>query len=366
VDIIYTGEGEKTILTLLELFKCEHNPDLSNIKGIAYKNNDDIFINQPEDYILDLDKESSLPAYDLLPMDIYLSNPVVGIGRDIDFISSRGCPFECTFCYQPWGKQYRKHSVEYIKDTILYLKKKYAIDFISFQDDLFIADRNRLFEFCEIRNRFFPDLYWSCTGRANICDETLIKTIREAGCTSVSYGFESASPKILESMNKKITLDQMEKVVQLNRKYDFPIPISFILGMPGEDESSCQQTVDFCLKNNLTLDSLMFATPYPGTALFEFALNTQRIQKKDIHNFALRIGDARDFTINLTDYFTNEQLIKKYTEMKLITQKAYKPVSKHEMDKKIKSLYGNLANKYFDLSEEDKKHQRKHGASNLF
>ena len=366
IDIVCTGEGEKTILTLLDCFKYDQNPDLSSIKGIAYKHEESIIINPPETFIQDIDTESSLPAYDLLPMEIYLSNPAVGIGRDIDFISSRGCPYECTFCYQPWGKKYRKHSVDFLKDAVLYLRKNYKIEFISFQDDLFIADRKRLFEFCELRDKFFPEIYWSCTGRANICDETIIKTIRNSGCTAVSYGFESASSKILKSMNKKITLDQMETVVQLNRKYGFPIPVSFILGMPGEDEESCQQTINFCIKNNLTLDSLMFATPYPGTYLFEYALNTGRILKNQIHDFVLKIGDARDFIINLTDFFTDEQLINKFTEMQTITKKAYKPASKKEMHSKILSLYGHLANKFFDLSAEDNKHKSKHGASNLF
>jgi len=366
VDIICTGEGEKTIISLLELFKYEQNPNLDKVNGIAFKYNGEIVTNPPQVYIQNLDKESALPAYDMLDMEIYLSNPVVGIGRDIDFISSRGCPYNCTFCYQPWGRLNRRHSVEFIKDAILYLKKRYKINFVSFQDDLFIADRKRLFKFCEIRNHFFPDIYWSCTGRANMCDEELIKHVRESGCTAISYGFESASPKILKSMNKKITTEEMENVVRLNRKYDLPIPVSFILGMPGEDELSCQQTIDFCLNNNLTLDSLMFATPYPGTHLFDFAIKTGRINKNDIHNFIMKIGDARDFIINLTDNFTDDQLKNKFIEMKTITKKAHKPISKYEMQKKIKSLYGQLSDIFFNLSKEDIEHQKKHGAINLF
>jgi len=366
VDIICTGEGEKTIINLIEALQNEENPDLSHIQGIAFKHKEEIKINEAEPLIHDLDIESDLPAYDLLPMEIYLSNPVVGLGRDIDFISSRGCPFQCSFCYQPWGNKNRCHSVEFLKEAILFLKKKFHIDFISFQDDLFIVDRKRLFEFCEIRNRFFPDLYWSCTGRANICDDELIKIIRNSGCTVVSYGFESASPKILKSMNKKITTDQMENVIKLNREYGFPIPVSFILGMPGENDQTCNETVEFCLKNNLTLDSLMFATPYPGTELFKYAIETGRIQKDKIHDFVMKLGDARDFVINLTDSFTDKELQEKYHEMILITRKAYKPISQNEKEKKIRSLYGKLSEKLFNLSKEDREHQSKHGAINLF
>ena len=367
IQVICNGEGEITVIELLKAFNEYENPDLSKIMGIAYKSNDNEIITTSKNPLINnLDGESDLPAYDLLPMEIYLANPVIGLGRDIDFISGRGCPFHCTFCYQPWGHKNRRHSAEFLKDAIIYLKKKYQIDFISFQDDLFIASKKRLYEFCELRNKYFPDIYWSCAGRANICDEELIKTIRESGCTLVSYGFESGSPSMLQSMKKKITINQMENVVKLNRKYGFPIPVSFILGMPGEDEESCAETVNFCLQNNLKLDSLMYATPYPGTDLFDFAIKTGRIKKDEIHDFIMKLGDARDFVINLTDTFSDEELQRKYKEMIAITKESYKQLSQNVMEEKIKSLYGHLSKKFFCLSPEDKEHQAKHGAINLF
>jgi len=367
VDVVCTGEGEHTVVELLEAFAQQEHPDLSTINGIAYKNSDgEVVTNTPRSLISDLDSQSDLPAYDLLPMDIYLSNPVVGLGREIDFISGRGCPYHCTFCYQPWGRKNRRHSAEFLKEAILNIKSKYGINFISFQDDLFIADKKRLYEFCEMRNRFFPDIYWSCTGRANICDDELIKAVRSSGCTLISYGFESGSPRMLKSMQKKITIEQMENVVRLNRKYGLPIPVSFILGMPGEDRQSCQETVGFCIKNNLTLDSLMYATPYPGTELFEFALASGRISKESMHDFIMRLGDARDFVINLTDVFSDEQLQEQYHHMIAVTKSEYRPVSNEEMRRKIKNLYGPLSEKFFKLPLEDREHQAKHGAMGLF
>ena len=367
VDVVCTGEGEITIVDLLEAFQHEENTDLSQIKGIAYKDSDNgIIINEPKTFISDLDTQSDLPAYDLLPMDIYLAHSIIGPGRDTDFISGRGCPFHCTFCYQPWGHKNRHHSAEFVKEAILYLKEKYQINFVTFQDDLFIANRKRLYEFCELRNKYFPDIYWSCTGRANICDEDLIKTVRESGCTLISYGFESGSPRMLKSMRKKITLKQMERVVRLNRKYGLPIPVSFILGMPGEDKQSCDETVKFCIKNNLKLDSLMYATPYPGTPLFDFAVDTGRINENGIHDFIMRLGDARDFVINLTDTFTDEELQKKYEEMISLTKKGYRPIPQSEMEEKIRALYGPLSQEFFNLSPEDREHRAKHGAIGLF
>ena len=367
VDIICTGEGELVIIDLIKHLMEGAYKELFSIEGIAYKDSENNFIiNKPKALIDDLDLYSDMPAYDLLPMEIYLKNPIIGLGRDIDFISGRGCPFNCVFCYQPWGRKNRRHSAEFIKEAILFLQKKFKINFISFQDDLFILDKKRLTEFCQLRNTYFPDIKWSCHGRANICNDEILQLVRNSGCTLVSYGFESGSPKILKKMKKGITIEQMENVVMLNRKYGFPVPTSFIFGFPGENEQTCNETISFCKKNNLTLDSLMFATPYPGTELFEYVLKTGRLQKDDIHYFLLKLSDARDFVINLTDSFTDQELQKKYTEMIKTAKLHYKPISDEEVNEKINDLYGDLAIHFFNLSEKDQIHRKKHGGIAIF
>lgn len=371
VDIVCTGEGEITIVELLNRLKRNMNSSLDNIAGICYKNKGnkrEIILNPIRPLIKNLNNESSLPAYDLLPMEIYLSNPVSGIGKDIDFISSRGCPYNCTFCYQPWGHKSRFHSIDFVINAIKYLKEKYIIDFISFQDDEFMANTKRVQEFCEKRNYFFPDLLWSCTGRANIVarNEGLVKVMKNAGCVEISFGFESGSQRMLNSMNKKQTVKMMEKVIKICRKYDLPVPVSFIIGMPGEDEESCKETVDFCVRNNIPLYSLMFATPYPGTQIFNFALKMKRIDKSKLHEYFMKMGDARNFTVNLTDYFTDEELIKKRKEMMRITEENYKNfITEEEIKDKMKNLFGSLMDKVH-LDETDLDHRRKHGGMGIF
>jgi radical SAM superfamily enzyme YgiQ (UPF0313 family) len=370
VDIICIGEGEITIVELLSRLEKDLNAQLDGIAGICYKKNDDknkIIFNQPRLLIQNLDKESALPAYDLFPMGIYLSNPVTGIGKDVDFIASRGCPYHCTFCYQPWGHIPRCHSVDFIIDAIGYLKENYEIDFISFQDDEFMANKKIVREFCEKRNRFFPDLLWSCTGRVNIVasDEKIVELMRKSGCVDIGYGFESGSQRMLDRMKKMITVKQMEKAIKISRKYGLPVDTSFIIGMPGEDDKSCQETVDFCIRNNITLNTLMFATPYPGTEIFNFALRTRRIDRNHIHEFIMKLGDARDFTINLTDYFSDEELINKREEMVKEVMKNYDGLTQEETIAKMRELYGSLLDKY-PFDEKDLEHRKKHGTMDVF
>lgn len=369
VDIVCTGEGEITVVELLKKLGKSLKIPLDDTAGICYKNSDGRIIrNEDRPLIQNLDEQSSLPAYDLLPMDIYLANPVCGTGRDIDMISTRGCPYRCTFCYQPWGRKVRVHSVAFLVKAIQHLIDNYSIDFVSFQDDEFMTNKERVREFCEARNRHFPDLLWSCTGRANIVagNEELVKTMRNSGCTLISFGFESGSPRMLKSMNKKQTVEDMEKALEINRKYGLPVPASFIIGMPGEDEDSCQETLDFCIRNNLPLDSLMFATPYPSTEIFDYALKTGRIDNNNIHDYLLKLADARDFTVNLTDHFSDEALVKKREEMMKLAMENYtKYISEDEINDKIRNLFGDLIDKY-RFSQEDMEHRAKHGGISTF
>ena len=365
VDAVCAGEGEGAVVELLKGLIDHGLADLTHIKGFYFKRGQEIIFSGYCEKLDDLDTQSALPAYDLLPMDIYLANPVVGFGRDIDFISSRGCPFNCTFCYQPWGRRFRGHSIDFILAGLKYLKGKYQINFVSFQDDEFMGRPKRVYEFCEKVQDAVPGLLWSCTGRVNFVDDDIVAAMRGAGCVSISYGFESGSPRMLKSMRKGATIEQMENAIHINRKFGLMLPVSFIIGMPGEDDESCRETVDFCVRNSLPLKAMMFATPYPGTELFEFSRATGRISDEDIHKFASSLGDARDFVINLTDAFTDEQLIAKRTEMIAAVSSQVKPIQLEDYAEKLRTLFGDLADDHLQ-DQALMEHRAKHGGIDIF
>lgn len=364
VDAVCLGEGEGAIIELLATMQ-KGSFGWAGVEGFCFKKDDKI-INTGMPALLDnLDFQSDLPAYDLLPMEIYLSNPVVGFGRDVDFISSRGCPYQCTFCYQPWGRKFRAHSSEFMVGGIAGLRERYGIDFISFQDDEFMADKRRVRTFCDLLKKTVPGMLWSCTGRVNCVDDETVAVMRDAGCVSISYGFESGSPKMLRRMKKNVTIQQMENAIRVNRKYDMMLPVSFIIGMPGEDESSCRETVEFCVRNDLPLKSMMFATPYPGTDLFDFAVRSGRIQKSKIHEFVVKLEDARDFLVNLTDDFTDEELVAKRSEMIEEVGSRVTPISAVECDQKLRKLFGSLYASG-DIDGSTSKHRAEHGGIDIF
>ncbi len=365
VDAVCAGEGEHAIVDFIRAFSEGGRDGLSTIPGFYFKDGNRIYFSGNRPLIKDLDTESDSPAYDLLPMETYLGNPKVGIGRDVDIISSRGCPFQCTFCYQPWGRNFRSHSISFVFEMIKHLRNEYKIDFVSFQDDEFMADKKRVLEFCERVQLEAPGLKWSCTGRANLVSYDIAKVMRKAGCVSISYGFESGSSRMLESMNKHVTIPQMEEAIRINRSLGMMVPVSFIIGMPGEDENSCRQTIDFCVRNSLSLKSIMFATPYPGTAIFDFALKTGRLKKEMLHDFVMKLDDARDFIINLTDSFSDKALIAKHQAMIDEVGRRVPAVPCEIYADKMRALFGRLAEGC--LSDPILiRHRAEHGGIDLF
>jgi len=142
------------------------------------------------------------------------------------------------------------------------------------------------------------------------------------------------------------------------------LPVSFIIGMPGENEESCQETVDFCVRNGIPLKSMMFATPYPGTSLFEQVLSEGRIPKEKVHDFVLTLADARDFTINLTDAFSDEELIAKREDMINEVNGKVK-INRNENTKKLKDLFGNLISQN-GFDKKHLKHRSEHGGIDIF
>jgi hypothetical protein len=136
--------------------------------------------------------------------------------------------------------------------------------------------------------------------------------------------------------------------------------------MPGEDADSCKETLDFCLRNNLPLDSLMFATPYPGTRIFDFAIKTGRIDPARLHEFVLKLGDARDFLINLTDSFSDAELIETRSRMMTQAKENYSSfITQDEIDRKVRNLFGDLIRRTA-LDESELDHRAKHGGINTF
>ncbi|GAF69411.1 unnamed protein product, partial [marine sediment metagenome] len=216
-------------------------------------------------------------------------------------------------------------------------------DFISFQDDCFVIDKNRVYEICDLMDKkgLSKSLRWSCTGRVTICDIDMLRRMRASGCVSVSYGIESGSDVILKAMGKNASLAKATEAITNTRNAGLRCPVSFMIGYPGETRQTVMETVAFCKELNIPLSALMFTCPYPGTALYEQVKNTQQFKQQFAgeEDFVLKIGDAVDFTVNMTE-IDNDSLLELRTEALQIAKHNYQPPGKEKIDAQERELYG--------------------------
>ena len=208
VDMTVIGEGEQTMLDLCR--SLENGPALSAIPGIAYRHNGHYTANPSRGNIKDLDS-IPFPAWDLLPMDIYLKNSIWGdvagnssgfrkdvkVTRSMNIISSRGCPMSCNYCYHLFGRgAYRHRSVKNVIGEMEILVDRYGVDFIGFVDDNMMASKKWLFEFCDaMEKKKFP-ITWGCHGRVTSAAPETFERMAAVGCVWIGYGIGSGSQKI--------------------------------------------------------------------------------------------------------------------------------------------------------------------------
>ena len=244
VDIVCIGEGEIASLKLTE--KLELKKSLEDVKGIAYKKNGKTILNSSRELIENLD---DLPLdWSLLNMDYY--KKIQGKkSKTISFYSSRGCPYNCAFCSTPQysGRTFRYHSVEYILNNFIYLKKQ-GIDSVYFSDDLFLGNRQRAFKILE-------ELYKmgirceTLDIRFNQIDEEALKHFNEYETTGIFLGWESGNDRILKLMRKGITTEYILKKAKLFEKFpEISVWASGIILVPTETREETMNTLFFSMK----------------------------------------------------------------------------------------------------------------------
>ncbi len=274
-DYGVAGEGEMAFLEVLDAVAAGQN--LETVASAVYREGETIRVNPRRRFIENLD-ELPFPAYDLLPFfpERYrppLFNYLQGPTAPIAF--SRGCPQACTFCDRSvFGNRYRSFSEDYLLDLISHLHGKYRVQHLVFVDDQFAARSLRLIRFCEKLLQRNLRISWNCDARADSLDQDMLHLMKKAGCWMVSYGVESGSQDILNSIRKDIEIRQIEQVVRWTKEAGIRAKGLFMIGYPQETVETLRQTLDLILRCPFDEINLSFLTPFPGTALYEQIKNT--------------------------------------------------------------------------------------------
>lgn len=262
IDLIVKGEGEETLLELLPLIT--NRESWPQIAGIAFRSEGEIITTQPRPLIEDMDT-LLLPARHLLPMSRYQA-----LGFPVSIITSRGCPNRCIFCLgrRMVGYKVRYRSPSKVADEIEHLINYYGVDRINIADDIFTANKQRVKELCNEINRRAITFGWSAFSRVNTVDKETLRIMRDAGCDSISFGIESGNPEMLKRVKKGITLDQARAAVEYCRELGIRAHASFMVGLPGENHETLQDTMDFAEELDIEYGYHSLA-PFPGTTLLE-------------------------------------------------------------------------------------------------
>lgn len=270
VDFVIYGEGETPFEDLIICLKNKGN--LSKIKGLVWKNKGKIVINKPQDLIRDLDS-MPMPARHLFPMEKYHSSANLRGVRTLNLMTSRGCPYRCAYCAGGliFGKSFRYYSTDRVIAEIKELTEKYHADDIQFFDETFTANRQRVIDLCNKIIESKLDIEWSCFTRVNLVDKELLTKMKEAGCYQVFYGLESGVQRLLDLVNKDITLAQSRNAMKITREVGIETWVSFMINLPSETKEESQQTINFAIEVDPTFIQFPITTPYPGTKLRELA-----------------------------------------------------------------------------------------------
>ncbi len=292
VDLIVKGEGEQTLLEIIENIE-KSKGILTEIPGTIIRLNGKIKQNKIRPFIDDLD-QIPLPARDMLDMKPYyyekyqLEHSM--FPPRATMVTSRGCPYNCSYCsiHSLWRHKYRARSPHNVIEEIEYLKKEYNINEIAFMDDNISFDKERMTALCDELIEKDVNIKWSTPNGIAIwrLDEEIIKKSKESGCYKLTFGIETGSRRTQKFIRKSyIDLERTKQLIIYCNKIGLWTLSAFILGFPFETKEDIEETIRYSIECDVDMATYFIATPYPGTELFDIYRNEGLLPDISIDDF---------------------------------------------------------------------------------
>lgn len=312
------GEGEAAMLELVNCLEAGGS-GAGSVKGLMIPHGDKAVSTGRRPPIAPLD-QLPLPARDLLPMHLYSTSPARAKNYPShSMFTSRGCPGVCSFCdHRTFGSKIRHFSLERILEEFFLLRDRYGARDVSVWDDNFTSDKDLLMGVCENLIRGDFGLTWNVESRINLMDREILRALARAGCTSIAYGIESGSQRMLDSMKKGITLDEIREKIRLTHEAGIPSRGYFMMGLPGETEADILETIRFALELDLDIATFTLFLPLPGTLDYKRALKSGTFSDPEyfLHEIIPEFNFL-DKTVYVPEGLTGERLLQ-------LHQQAYK------------------------------------------
>jgi radical SAM superfamily enzyme YgiQ (UPF0313 family) len=345
VDICVLGEGE---VTAPELMRClESGGMLEKVHGIAYTRDGEVCTTPQRALIEDLDTVAEL---DLSMVDFsrYI--------RPGTIIASRGCSNRCLYCYQQF-KGVRTRSPESLYREISLLKNKYGVKFFTFLDSYLMSEKAFIERLCSLLKPL--RIQWDCYGRLDKVNKELLAVMRDAGCIRINYGIESLHQKILDAMNKRITVEEIEKNLTVSMRSGIKeICGSFIIGYFKETEETLAHTIQEAKRWKIYAAGF-YLTPFPGTYVYDEAFKKKLIASEHEY-FTRHLGRGDEFESISNKFYINcsemsdEALTKGYArfEKELLRTPSFPARVKHYIAGKFAKGKKYLKEALIDVVEE--------------
>lgn len=278
LDFIIRNEPEKTLADLAECL--DKGLEINDIQGLSYQTGDGQIVHCPSRPFITEPGQLPYPAWHLLDLEKY-KLPLSG-DKFLMLAPVRGCPYGCIFCSARtyYGKQLRKIPPARMIAEIAYNIQRFDIHQFFIWADTFTADRDYVERFCTEIHKKGLNIAWTCNSRVDTVDQDLLYMMADAGCWMISYGIESGSQKILNQVQKKITLSQARKAVKLTNLVGIMAAGHFVLGLPGETKETMQKTLQLALDLELNIAQFYCAVPIPGAPLYNIAQRRGWIEAK--------------------------------------------------------------------------------------
>lgn len=310
-DLVVMGEGEET---LLEVFRAiENNQGWPGIKGLAYRTESGIKEEEKRPLIENLD-ELPFPSRDLLDFNFrrkgHVSRGISNKLKNTEIYTSRGCPIGCFFCAVrvTMGLRIRLRSADNVLAEAKECLERYHFDHLAIADDSFTYNQERAAKICEGFQRMGVKS-WHCEGtRVDIVSPELLKLMAKTGCQKIVFGVESGSPRILELIGKRITIEQVKNAFKWAREAGIKyIEGDYIIGShPSETQEDLKKTLDLIKETKPDLISVTTIVPYPGTPVYDLMKERGYIFSEDWEKFVM----LDQLPLWRTEFFSPEDLLK--------------------------------------------------------
>ncbi len=315
VDYVVLGEGEQT---LRDIVRAHNNGgDINSIDGIAYREEGIIKVQPRKRWIEDLDS-LPFPARDLLPMEKYFKiRQPMGLRwqkvRNTPIISSRGCPYKCSFCssYRHWGSRFRKRSPENVLAEIEHLRERYNVQELKWQDDNLTADRQRakeIFQGMIDRGLAMP---WNTPNGIALwtLDEELMGIMKRSGCYQITLAVESGDPEsFAKYVGKPFSFSKVQEVADMARRHRISTVAYFISGFPDETLEQVKNSMRFGLKLGVDYLVPFVYNPLPGSDLWRECLEKGYVSEdyryEEANNYYIpgAVIQSKTFDVNDINY----------------------------------------------------------------